>query len=427
MINYKIYIVLAILLFMIISFAINKFSFGVTAMTCCVLFVITGVATVKDVFSGFSNTTTILVASMFVIAGAIGKTSLVDRLRKKMHELNGKSGILMLMFLFILAAALSQIIGSVAVLTIMLLFIQTVDDTGEMCQSRLIFVVMAIIGAWAGRFPVGMGANLPLMGNAFYQGMVPKDKLLGMFDLTKAGLITSIALTIYCLFAWKLIPKHEVDISKAKSTNTGDTVAVSKRDEIIIFTVFLLVIFAFFFTKPLGDALYIIPAIGVLVLIYTKVYSSKEVIQIMTGDVVWMIAGVIAMSSVLDKSGVGKLIGQTVLSILGSHPSKFTILVVFCIVTMIAGSFLSHTGTTAILTPIAASTALAAGMDPRPVVALVNAAVWFCIAFPTGAAVAGVAFAIGRHNPIGVMKFVIPYYIIAAVTLILGVYFFLPM
>ena len=38
----QLYIVLALLAFMIISFVIHKIPFGVTAMICCVMLVVTG-------------------------------------------------------------------------------------------------------------------------------------------------------------------------------------------------------------------------------------------------------------------------------------------------------------------------------------------------------------------------------------------------
>ena len=39
----ELYIVLAIMAFMIVGFVLNKWPFGLTAMTCCVLLAVTGV------------------------------------------------------------------------------------------------------------------------------------------------------------------------------------------------------------------------------------------------------------------------------------------------------------------------------------------------------------------------------------------------
>lgn len=79
----QLYIVLALLAFMIISFVIHKIPFGVTAMICCVMLVVTGFYTPVEAFSGFSNQNIILLAPMFALSAAFGKTSLLKRSRTR--------------------------------------------------------------------------------------------------------------------------------------------------------------------------------------------------------------------------------------------------------------------------------------------------------------------------------------------------------
>lgn len=78
------------------------------------------------------------------------------------------------------------------------------------------------------------------------------------------------------------------------------------------------------------------------------------------------------------------------------------------------------------MVPIAASTALAGGMNPKAVVLVVFCSSCLAIAFPTGCAAATMGFAIGKHNPVRTLKFTIPYLIIGIVTLILSANFFFP-
>ena len=58
----QMYIVLALLVFMIFMFFTNKVPYGVTTMTCCVVLALTGVFDIPTAFSGLANKTTILVA-----------------------------------------------------------------------------------------------------------------------------------------------------------------------------------------------------------------------------------------------------------------------------------------------------------------------------------------------------------------------------
>ena len=57
-----------ILLFMVVMLLSHKLPYGLTAMICCTLFVLTGVTDIKTAFSGFSSSTTIMVATMIVVA-----------------------------------------------------------------------------------------------------------------------------------------------------------------------------------------------------------------------------------------------------------------------------------------------------------------------------------------------------------------------
>ncbi len=428
--NYQLLIALAVLVFMIISFLLHKISYGLTAMTCVIALALTGVIDTKTAFSGFSHNTTILVATMMVVAGAIGKTSIATRIREKMAIIQGKSGFILLLLISLFTLVLTQLMGQTAVMSIMLLVIQTMDDDNDISQSRMILLVAALNCAWFGRFPVGMGAALPLSTNAYYEGLVNgnSDYLLGMFDILKVGLIPSIALTVYCLFAWRLIPKQKIDVSAVDTGISGGRKAVqaSKRDELIIIGVFLAVMAAFVFSKKLGNLIYLIPAVGVLVLIYTKIITTQEAISTLTSDMIWMVAGVLVISSALSSSGAGEFVGNMVLKILGNNPSSILVISVFCVTSVIMTTFLSNNGTTAIMVPIAASTALAGGMNPKAVVLVVFCSTCLAIGFPTGCAAATMGFAIGNHNPVKTLKFTIPYLLIGMITLIISANIFFP-
>ena len=166
------------------------------------------------------------------------------------------------------------------------------------------------------------------------------------------------------MLAWKLIPKHSISTDGVKEVKA--TAAIDPREEMIINVVFVAVILGFIFGAKIGNLMYIIPVIGVLALIYTKALTAKEAVNSLTTDMVWMIAGVLVMSDAIGKSGVGDLIGNSLLKILGDHPSGLLVLVVFAVASIVMTTFMSNTGTAAVLTPIAASLSLVARMGPRP-------------------------------------------------------------
>ena len=431
--NFNLIITLLVMVFMIVSFVIQKWSYGLTAMTCVVVLTLAGVIDVQTAFSGFSNTTTILIATMIVIAGQLSRTSLISRIRSLMTKAQDKGGILLILLICAFTALLTQLMGMTAVMAIMLLFVQTLkdDDASGISQSKMIFLCATMICTWFGRFPIGMGAALPLTTNAYYEGLVGGDstQLLGIFDFMKVGLLPSIIGTIYCLFAWRLVPKQELRtdaIDLGAAGKQGGRAAMSQTHEMIVYLGFLITLVSFFFSNRLGSYVYLIPAVIVIVFIFSGVMTSREAIAGLTGDMIWMVAGVLVFSTALSQSGAGEYIGDLVLKLLGSNPSGLTVTIVFTVVATVMTTFMSNNGTVAILTPIAASTAVAGGMDPRAVVSLVSMASCLAIAFPTGCSAATIAFAVGGFNPIKMLKFTLPYNIIMMVSLIISANIFFP-
>ena len=421
----QMYIVLGLLVFMIAMFFTHKVPYGVTTMTCCVMLALTGVFDISTAFSGLANKTTILIACMFTVAYAFGKTSLINKVRNSMERIKGKSGLGFIVFLFLVTIVLSQLMGRTAIVSIVALFLVSLDDKDEICASRMIFAAFAVMAAWSLKFPVGLGATMSPTANAYYEGIISNPALMLLpGDFIKVSFIPATALTIYALFAWKSIPRHAVNTSDVKEVK--ETAAISRRDEIIINIVFIGVLLGFIFGAKIGSLLYVIPAAGVLVLLYTKTLTAKETVDSLTGDMVWMIAGVLVMSDAIGRSGVGDMIGNGLLVLLGDKPSGIFVLFVFAVTAIVMTTFMSNTGTAAVLTPIAASLSMVAGMDPRGIVLIINIASIMAIAFPSGSAECALAFAIGQHEPGKLLKFTLPYLLIAVVTLVISASIFFP-
>lgn len=421
----QMYIVLGLLVFMIAMFFTHKVPYGVTTMTCCVMLALTGVFDISTAFSGLANKTTILIACMFTVAYAFGKTSLINKVRNSMERIKGKSGLGFIVFLFLVTIVLSQLMGRTAIVSIVALFLVSLDDKDEICASRMIFAAFAVMAAWSLKFPVGLGATMSPTANAYYEGIISNPALMLLpGDFIKVSFIPATALTIYALFAWKSIPRHAVNTSDVKEVK--ETAAISRHDEIIINIVFIGVLLGFIFGAKIGSLMYVIPAAGVLVLLYTKTLTAKETVDSLTGDMVWMIAGVLVMSDAIGRSGVGDMIGNGLLVLLGDKPSGIFVLFVFAVTAIVMTTFMSNTGTAAVLTPIAASLSMVAGMDPRGIVLIINIASIMAIAFPSGSAECALAFAIGQHEPGKLLKFTLPYLLIAVVTLVISASIFFP-
>ena len=310
MLSFKLIVTLAVVVFMTISLVIHKVPYGITGMTCVVILAFAGALDAKSAFSGFSNTTVILVATMMVIAGALGKTSVVSRVRKLIGKAQGKKGIVLILILSVITIVLTQLMGMTAVMAILLTFVQTLDPDGELCPSRMLFLLACVLCTWFGRFPVGMGAALPLATNAYYEGLVEghPEYLLGVFDFFKVGIVPSIVLTIYCLLGWKLIPKGQLDASALNMPTGGQKEAepMSGKKEAVVIGVFLATMVGFFLSSQLGGLIYIIPVAGILLFYYFGVMTVPELVNGLTGDMIWMVASMMAVTNAMSASGADR-------------------------------------------------------------------------------------------------------------------------
>lgn len=424
--NMEMYIVLAVTLFMMVMFILGKIPYGVITMTCCAILALTGVMEPAEAFSGLSNSTTLLIAGMLALASAFGKTSVVARVRGLLAKAKAKNGFVFLLSLYIIVIILSQLMGRTACISIMILFVGSMDSSEGMSPSRLITAIFSVMAIWNLKFPIGMGATMASVANSFYEGIITDPALmLQPIDLLKVTVIPGVVLLVYALFAWRLIPDtDEVDTSTVKAVKMAE--AIPKKDEICITVVFFAVVVSFFFSSQLGSLMNVMPVIGVLVLLYTKSITVKEAVSSMTTDMVWMVAGVLVVSSAIGSSGLGDLIGQGIQTFLGGTHNSFLIILVFAIAATVITTFMSNTGTQALLTPIAASYCLVSGGDPRGIVLAVNIAAVFALAFPSGSGECALMFAVTKQNPIKLLRYSGPYLILAVLALTISINLFYP-
>ena len=74
-----------------------------------------------------------------------------------METLQGKAEIVIMLTMFIVTILLSQFMGQVACLSIMLLFVQTLDEDSNLSPSRMLFAVCTLNTIWTSKIPVAMG------------------------------------------------------------------------------------------------------------------------------------------------------------------------------------------------------------------------------------------------------------------------------
>ncbi|WP_434309663.1 SLC13 family permease [Hominifimenecus sp. rT4P-3] len=415
------YIVLIILAVMILGFLINKWSYGLTTMICCALLALTGVLPIQDAFAGFCNKTLIMIACIFVISHAFGKTSFLHSIQMKIMKMQGgKSALAILLIFCALIAFFAQMMVATTTVALMIMLLGILSSDKDLCASRVLLPTALLASIWTSKVPVAMGATASSRLNAFLEAY---GVTFGLTDVFKASIITLILLSVYFIFGYKMLPKNEIDASQIGSVK--EFVAIPRGQEIITYIVFVCVMGSFFFGKALGDYMYMMPVIGVIVLQITKTLTMKEVLQNLSTDMVFMLAGIFVLSDALVSSGAGELLGNAINGILGKNPSSVAIVTVFTLGSGIMTNFMNNTATYNVLVPLAAAASVAGGFDPRAAVMGAAMASYFTI-LPYGATNVAMAFAAGHYTLKNTLKFTLPFFLIAEVSTILCVLWLFP-
>ncbi len=426
--NLQMYIVLAITAFMALGFVLNKWPFGLTAMTCCILLVVTKVFTIEEAFSGFANQTTLLIASMMVLGSSITKTSLVNKINGKMREMKNTHGMMLVFCIFVMGIIFVQFVPAVATIAIMVTFLETLGNDGELTPKRLLLPLLGVSAAWKGVIPIGsMSATYMSSINGLIASIVGEGIYeVSMMDLFKVYVGPSVIMLVYCMFAWRLMPKDNNEIDKSSLKGMKENAAIPKWQENVIYLVFVLVMAALLLNKFTGKLMYIVPAIGVVILAYTRVMSIQEIVGNLTKDLVWMIAGTLTVASAIGQSGASALIGNALLNVIGENTNSFVIMLIFTYGTLIMTSFIANIATMNMLIPIAASVGMAGNFDPRGIAMCITLASMLAVVFPSGSVDCACTFAAGSYNPAKVARFTVPYVIIAGLVLAASANMFFP-
>jgi di/tricarboxylate transporter len=123
--------------------------------------------------------------------------------------------------------------------------------------------------------------------------------------------------------------------------------------------------------------------IAAFLMIITGCLQMRDAYRAMQGDVLLLIAGTIALGLAMEKSGASGLYAQAFLSLFAGM-SPGIVLGGIIALTSISTQILSNNATAVLLLPIAVSTALSLGVDPKPFIIGVCFGASACFASPLG-------------------------------------------
>lgn len=216
--NYEMIFVFAVLALAVFLFVTEKLPVDLVALVVLGLLLVSGIITPIEGLSGFSNTATITVASMFILSAGLFKTGAVDFLGAFVNRIFKRNFWMAMLIVMCLVGALSAFINNTPVIAIFLPILLGAAREIKVSASKILMPI-----SFASMFGgvctlIGTSTNILVSSIAEKQGLPP----FSMFEFAPLGLIMFAVGTTYMLLVGiKLIPERrgEGDLTETFSLN----------------------------------------------------------------------------------------------------------------------------------------------------------------------------------------------------------------
>lgn len=419
--NTQLVITLLVLLLMIIGFLSGKFRLGLVAMTAATVLCLTGVLTFSEAYANFSDKNVVMIAGMFILSGALSKTSLVPSMQKLVAAHSQKSQ--MIVFIYMLACAvLIQFSMPTALISMFLPFMAAFDSKSKVQPSHLLFPGAVLAHCCQGLFP---GAYFVMINGLLEANGA--TELLGPIDYSKVVIIPAILAFAYIvLIGWKLLPASGVT-GATQTAKTDGKPQLTSTQENIVYLLFALTFIGILFQQYLPFGMYVLPIAAVIMLCYLNILTLNDVKNFINIDTIFMLAGVMPLGTAMQKTGAGAVVSDFIMGLLGGNPSPMVMLFAFYIAGAVLTQFMSNTATQQVFVPLAIVTAIAQGLDPRPFTMAIFAGCTAAMLTPSGSPSIAIAFGAGQYKIKDILKTFVPLWILYGVAVCLAANFFFPM
>ena len=352
---------------------------AITAMAGAIACGLLGFIPAKQVFSGLSDSTVVLFAGMFVVGASMFYTGLAQKIGGMVVKMCGTSENSLMFGLMIVGTCLSSVLSNTGTAACLLPVALGICAAAKIPASRQL-MPLAFACGWGGIITmVGTPPNIIAVGAMTSAGLEP----FGFFEFAWIGIPVSIAGMLYMMFLGKyLLPKVELDADQEIEQEIEANEASSTK-QIISGVILALVVITMAIGIP-GVSLEMAAIIGALVCVLTGCLTEKQAYASIDWVTIFLFAGMMPVSTAMDKTGAGALIADWTVNMMGTSASPMVVTAVLFILSCVLTQFMSNTASAALLCPIGIAIAQSLGADPKAVLMAIAVAASCAFASPVG-------------------------------------------
>ena len=303
-----------------------------------------------DIFGAFSSPIIILFMGGFALAIAASKYELDNNLARVLLKPFGKQPKFIMLGLMLITAVFSMFMSNTATTVMMLALLAPIVASvpkGDIGIKALVLCIPIAANTGGIATPIGTPPNAIALQYLTGEHSI---SFLGWMMMGLPFVIVQLA------FAWWLLQKM-FPSSQQEMILKLDGKFQKSWQAIVVYITFALTIMMWMTTSLHGMNTYVVSIIPLAVFTLTGIMGKDE-LKLINWDVLWLVAGGIAIGLALDKTGLAAALAHAI-----DYDSLSPVAVVFTlsILCWLMANFMSNTATANLLMPIAA--AVAASME----------------------------------------------------------------
>lgn len=336
---------------------------AITAIGGAVACGLLGLIPAKQVFSGLSNSTVVLFAGMFVVGAAMFYTGLAQAIGEKVVHIFGTGENSLMLGLMLVGTILYSVLSNTGTCACLMPVALGICAASKNPASRQL-LPMAYACGWGGIITlVGTPPNIIGSGALTAAGLPG----FSFFEFAWIGIPLSVAGILYMLLIGKyLLPKAELDADQEIEQEIEATTHDKKKQ--VISGVILLACVTVMALNLKFISLEMTAIIGALVCVLTGCLTEKQAYSSIDWVTIFLFAGMMPVSTAMDKTGAGKLIANWAVGLMGGEPTPLIVTIVLFSISCFLTQFMSNTASAALLCPIGIAIAKQLNADPKAVV-----------------------------------------------------------
>jgi len=202
----EIVLVLLILIAAMVLFATEWIRMDLVSLMVLLTLGLTGLVTVEEAFSGFSNPAVITVAAMFILSSGLANTGALGPIGERMVRIAGKSEARMVATIMLTAALFSAFINNIGATAMFMPLVISMARKSGTSPSK--FLIPLAFGSLLGGICTLIGTPPNILMNALLQEY--SGQSFAMFDFTPVGVaVLLFGIAYMALVGRHLLPKRK--------------------------------------------------------------------------------------------------------------------------------------------------------------------------------------------------------------------------